>query len=94
MLDLLDDKVVCSRYEWRPRGDASAWLTSEVFDLGEARSLEAEEAIANAQQVLDQPEVSPEQLREAHRRLREVLKDTDQFWPRWLFRAEQIGLEP
>jgi hypothetical protein len=94
MLDLIDDKVVCSRYAWRPRGDASAWLTSEIFDLGEARSLEAEQAIASAQQVLDQPGVSSEQLREAHRRLREVLKDTDQFWPRWLFRAEQMGLEP
>lgn len=94
MLDLIDDKVVCSRYEWRPRGDASAWLTSEIFDLGEARSVEAEQAIANAQRILDQPDVSPEQLREAHRRLREVLKDTDQFWPRWLFRAEQMGLEP
>jgi hypothetical protein len=46
MLDLVDDKVVCSQYEWRPRGDASAWLTSEVFDLGEARSVEAEQAIA------------------------------------------------
>jgi hypothetical protein len=94
MLDLVDDRVVCSKYEWRPRGDATAWLTSEIFDLGEARSVEAEQAIADAQHVLDRPGVTPEQLREAHRRLREVLKDTDQFWPRWLFRAEQMGLEP
>lgn len=94
MLDLVDDHAACSKYVWRPRGDASAWLTSEIFDLGEARSVEAEQAIANAQHVLDQPGVSPEQLREAHRRLRAVLKDTDQFWPRWLFRAEQRGLEP
>jgi AAA domain, putative AbiEii toxin, Type IV TA system len=94
MLDLVGDEVQCSKYEWRPRGDSSAWLTSEIFDLGEARSLEAEQAIANAEGALDRPDISPEQLREVHRRLREVLKDTDQFWPRWLFRAEQMGLEP
>ncbi len=94
MLDLVDDRVACSRYDWRPRGDASAWLTSEVFDLGEARSLEAEQAIASAQQLLDREHVSPEQLREAHRQLHGVLKETDQFWPRWLFRAEQMGLVP
>jgi len=94
MLDLVGDRVECTKYDWRPRGDASAWLTSEIFDLGEARSVEAEQAIVDAQQVLDQPGVSPERLREAHRRLREVLKDTDQFWPRWLFRAKQMGLEP
>jgi hypothetical protein len=94
MLDLVDDHPVCSKYEWRPRGDASAWLTSEIFDLGEARSVEAEQAIADAQRVLEQPGVSLEQLRNAHRRLREILKDTDQFWPRWLFRAKQMGLEP
>ena len=94
MLDLVDDHAVCSKYEWRPRGDASAWLTSEIFDLGEARSVEAEQAITDAERALNQPGISPEQLRHAHRRLREVLKDTDQFWPRWLFRAKQMGLEP
>lgn len=94
MLDLAGDRVVCSQYEWRPRGDASAWLTSEIFDLGEARSLEAEHAIESAKQLLEQPGVSTEQLRDAHRRLRAVLKDTDPFWPRWLFRAEQMGLPP
>lgn len=48
MLDLVGDHVACTKYDWRPRGDASAWSTSEIFDLGEARSVEAEQAIADA----------------------------------------------
>jgi len=94
MLDLVEDRVECSKYEWRSRGDASAWLTSEVFDLGEARSVEAEDAITKAREVLEQSGASLESLREAHRKLHEVLKGTDPFWPRWLFRAEKMGLEP
>lgn len=41
-------KVQTRRIEWTKRGDASEWLTSEVFDLGESYSREAEAAIGAA----------------------------------------------
>jgi hypothetical protein len=65
-----------------------------VFDLGEARSLEAEHAITQAQEALLDPSVSPQRMREIHRDLHAVLKETDPFWPRWLATARHLAIEP
>lgn len=94
MFDLVGADVAVRKAEWHPRGDASAWLTSEVFDLGEARSLEAEHAITQAQEALLDPSVSPQRMREIHRDLHAVLKETDPFWPRWLATARHLAIEP
>jgi hypothetical protein len=87
-------QVKVARQHWRPRGDASAWLKSEVFGLAQDRSLEAERAIQAAMQALRQPSLPIEEVRRIHHELRAVLKDTDPFWPRWLARAERAGVEP
>jgi len=94
VLDLVAGQVEISRQLWRPRGDASAWLTSEIFDLGEARSLPAERAIRKALDAIDRPDLPLEQMQQIHRELREVLKDTDPFWVRWRYRAGLAGIEP
>lgn len=66
------------------RGDASRWLTSNAFDLKEARSLEAEEAIEEARAFLRQPDQRPEEARAIDAKLREAnLPDLDPFWVRW-----------
>ncbi len=91
--DLVGDDVEVAVDPWRPRGDASAWLTSEIFDLGQARSLPAEKAIAEAMEAMRRPDLQIEQIQEIHTRLHGVLKDTDPFWVRWRYRAEQAGLE-
>ena len=39
IFDLVGSAVKVEVAPWRPRGDASAWLTSEIFDLGQARSV-------------------------------------------------------
>ncbi len=92
--DVDGKQVTVSKVPWRARGDASAWLTSDVFDLGEARSVEAERAIAAAKALMLQPNLPIDEVRRIHHDLHEVLKDTDPFWPRWLVRARQAGVEP
>ncbi|AKJ04431.1 putative AbiEii toxin of type IV toxin-antitoxin system [Archangium gephyra] len=94
MFDLVGGDVKVTRADWRPRGDANAWLTSEVFDLKEPRSVEAEEAITRAKAALKDPQLPIEKVREIHNELYRLLKDTDPFWPRWLARAEAAGIEP
>ncbi|HYO71953.1 MAG TPA: AAA family ATPase [Archangium sp.] len=94
MFDLVGGEVKVTRADWRPRGDANAWLTSEVFDLKEPRSVEAEEAITRAKAALKDPQLPIEKVREIHNELYRLLKDTDPFWPRWLARAEAAGIEP
>jgi hypothetical protein len=94
MFDLVGNEVKVTRADWRPRGDANAWLTSEVFDLKEARSKEAEDAITHAKAALKNPDLPIEEVKRIHNELYRLLKDTDPFWPRWLARAEAAGIEP
>jgi hypothetical protein len=94
MFDLVEGEVKVARADWRPRGDANAWLTSEVFDLKEPRSVEAEQAITRAKAALKDPGLPIEKVREVHNELYRLLKDTDPFWARWLARAEAAGIEP
>ncbi|WP_375742529.1 ATP-binding protein [Corallococcus interemptor] len=94
MFDLVGQEVQATKAEWRPRGDANAWLTSEVFDLKEPRSVEAEQAITAAKAALKDPNLPIEEVRRIHNELYRVLKDTDPFWPRWLVRAEAAGIDP
>jgi hypothetical protein len=94
LFDIEDARVQVSKPRWRPRGDASAWLKSEIFGLAQDRSLEAERAIQTAMEALRQPNLPMDEVRRIHHELRAVLKDTDPFWPRWLARAELAGVEP
>ena len=74
-------------------GQINAWLTSPVFDLAQARSVEAEKAIEYAKhlQLGDSPK--PEEIRQAHEMLIKYLSETDPFWPRWIYFAEQNGID-
>jgi hypothetical protein len=92
--DLEERQVDVAKADWRSRGDASSWLTSDVFDLGEARSVEAEQAIQQAKEAMRQPDLPMETRRRIHRELNAVLKDTDPFWSRWLVQANAAGIEP
>lgn len=93
VFDLDKDDVTVRRADWLPRGDASGWLTSEVFDLKEARSLPAERAIQEAMEAVRDPKLPADEIRRIHHVLQAVLKETDPFWPRWLARAEAAGVE-
>jgi hypothetical protein len=92
--DLEQGQVVVEKLPWRPRGDVSAWLTSDVFDLAQARSVEAEQAIQQAMAAMRQPNLPIEEVKRIHHELHAVLKDTDPFWVRWMIRAKQAGIDP
>lgn len=74
------------------RGDVSKWLTSEAFDLKEARSKEAEIALIEARQLLLQESPSKEEILAVDKKLKGALSDTDAFWMRWAnYRDRLIG---
>ena len=86
-------EVILEELPWTRYGDAVGWLTSPVFDLPEARSPEAERAIAAAYDFMaGRLDRLPEGLRTGdaiHAELQSVLADQDPFWPQWLFAREK-----
>ncbi|HSN99987.1 MAG TPA: AAA family ATPase [Candidatus Nanopelagicales bacterium] len=87
-------EVVLEELPWTRYGDAVGWLTSPVFDLPEARSPEAERAIAAAYDFMaSRLDRLPEGLQTGdaiHAELQRVLADQDPFWPQWLFAREKL----
>ena len=82
-LDMQGGEVVLSEFPWSRRGDANAWLTSSVFDLAEPRSIEAEDAMTDALELLRCSQPSKEAIERVDGKLRAALGDTDRFWMRW-----------
>lgn len=81
-LDLQDGKAVLEKLDWAKQGDATNWLVSESFGLKQARSLEAETAIEDAEAFMrDEGTRTREEI---DRDLRRVLAGHDDFWPRWV----------
>jgi hypothetical protein len=74
-------------------GHVDSWLTSKIFDLGQARSREAEDAITAAIRLQKQTEPSADAIRQVSDRLAEHLPPEDSFWPRWVFFAKRYGIE-
>jgi hypothetical protein len=87
MFDLVRDDakatVRLTRDVWHRRGDASAWLRSEVFDLKEARSVEAERAIADATALMANAQPSREDFDRLYLDLRRSMPAVDPFWVEW-----------
>ena len=83
--------VVLEKREWIRQGDAARWLTSEAFDLGSARSLEAEQALKAAEEALKDEGFNADKAKTIDAKLRKVLGDTDPFWMRWRFVGEKRG---
>lgn len=79
------------KLEWRRMGDASNWLTSEVFDLKWARSKEAEDAILAAIKWLDDPKRPAAKGNQIEAELRRTLGDTDPMWMRWMANRPRKG---
>lgn len=82
-LDLEDGEVRIERDQWRKRGDANRWLKSDVFDLKEAVSREAEAVIVEAGLLLRAAEPDVGQLRALDARILELFSDQDPFFLRW-----------
>jgi hypothetical protein len=86
-------KVKFEEIAFLKHGTVDAWLTSEVFELKQARSREGESAFERARQILAASETNPALIREVHRQLAEVLPAEDPFWPRWLHFADMKGVK-
>lgn len=73
-------------------GDVSGWLTSPVFGLQHARSREAEAAIEAAKSLQLATHPRAEEVADVSVLLKQYLSEDDRFWPRWLYFAEQHGV--
>jgi AAA domain, putative AbiEii toxin, Type IV TA system len=81
--DLVGETVSIEKRDFQRRGDVSSWLMSDAFDLKEARSQEAEEAITSALAILRSEKSSTQDLFRTNDALRKSLGETDRFWLRW-----------
>ena len=81
--DLVGETVSIEKRDFQRRGDVSSWLMSDAFDLKEARSQEAEEAITSALAILRSEKSSTQDLFRTNDALRTSLGETDKFWLRW-----------
>ena len=86
------DNVILETVDFIKHGRADRWLMSDIFGLRHARSVPAELAIEDAKglQLSKRPDTSA--VQEVHRKLVEHLADNDDFWPRWIFFAQQHGV--
>jgi hypothetical protein len=85
-------KVILEEVDFVKFGDISAWLTSPIFELKQARSSGAEAAIEAAKKLQNSPDISSADVRSVSERLVRYLASDDKFWPRWIFFAEQHGV--
>ncbi|QSV61845.1 MAG: ATP-binding protein [Dolichospermum sp. DL01] len=90
--DLLGNEVQIEELPFIRQGVVDYWLMSDVFKLRHARSLEAEKAIeaAKALQLSDNP--NSEDVERVSNDLARYLSEDDEFWPRWVYFAEQHGV--
>lgn len=97
--DLDGDEVHVRSYPWSRKGDVNAWLASDVFNLKEPGSVQAEEARCLARDFLRAvtmqralTDQQRQQLQAIDDKLRASLSDVDAFWIRWSqFREQWVG---
>lgn len=91
--DLQGNEVELKQLPFIRQGVVDSWLMSDVFELRQARSLEAEKAIeaAKALQYQDNPKKSD--VQKVSEALAKYLPENDEFWPRWVFFAEKHGVD-
>ncbi len=89
--DVEENEVRVKEVGWRRRGDATAWLTSEVFGLEYARSRKAEEVMEEAFQIMKSDVIDVVKARQVHEKLSNLLSDIDPFWIRWRYVGEKKG---
>ncbi len=90
--DLLSSEVKLEAIDFVRLGEVDAWLTSNVFELRAARSVEAEDAIEAAKALQLEESPDPEEVQLVTDQLIKYLASDDEFWPRWTFFAEQHGV--
>jgi len=72
-------------------GRVDNWYTSDYFGLTHARSIEAEKAIQEAEDIQERKEPDFDEVKNIHTKLEKYLGDHDTFWARWSYFAENIA---
>lgn len=85
-------EVVLEQLPFVRQGPVDSWLMSEVFELGEPRSLPAEKAIKRAEALQVQECPALEEIRAVNEELKKNLSAHDDFWPWWKYFAEKHGV--
>ncbi len=85
-------RVVLTRREFELHGEVSNWLTSEAFDLSSARSLESEQLLKEASDLLEKPDVNSSEIEAMTERLATGLSPKDSFLFRWRAVCKKRGL--
>lgn len=91
--DLVEQRVEVRNLSFSRKGDVNGWLSSDIFNLREPRSIEAEQALAEAKKLLRElnnavhyktlTRKDKDAIKAADKALRESLSDVDRFWVRW-----------
>jgi hypothetical protein len=90
---LFGSEVSLNKHPFIPQGTASAWLESDVIGLVEERSIPAENLIGRAKTLQRQEAPSVDEIKQISNELASLLQaQHDEFWPRWVFFAEQHGV--
>jgi hypothetical protein len=91
--DLRDNLVHFQLYPWAKQGDAAGWLTSDIFGLKRARSIEGEEVIEAAEKFMaGRVEELPNHLSSKaaiQGEMARVLPGVNPIWPRWRAKTEK-----
>ena len=90
--NLLTSEITVEESDFVIYGTADSWLTSEIFELTQARSIEAERAIEDAKKLQSREGPTKKEIEEVNQRLIEYLSAHDRFWTRWTFFAEEHGI--
>ncbi|RLT45168.1 MAG: ATP-binding protein [Chloroflexi bacterium] len=86
-------EVVVQEQDFVKYGSVDSWLRSDVFELAQARSLQAEKAIEDARRLQEAEVVTKENVIEVSDRLIKYLAANDGFWSRWLYFADRHGVD-
>ena len=92
-LDRNSGNAILSEETFIKHGEVNNWLTSDIFELEQARSVESEEAIKEAQSLQSANNPSQADVKAVHEKLLHTLSETDPYWSRWLYFAESHGVE-
>ncbi len=86
-------EVEFKEVEFVRQGSVDAWLTSEVFDLRHARSLQSERVIEEAKNLQGKRNPSKEEIQAMTSKLSQTLASHDEFWSRWIYFAAAHGVK-
>jgi len=84
--------VVLTKREFEKHGTYTNWLMSEAFDLTSDRSMETEQLIEEASQLLEKSNVTNSEVRKMYEKLVKELSPKDSFLFRWRGICEKKGL--